>query len=101
MIPDPSQRTMWYFMGDEDRDFHRAGVAQMAWSTDSPPHGCDWPTRGKVAGEIPDGVPADERYRAPGGPTGWDLYGLPPEPPEGRLIEPGGSAPAGSRAEPR
>ena len=91
---------MWYFMGDEDRDFHRAGVAQMAWSTDSPHHRCDWPTRGKVAGEMLEGVPADERYRILAGQKGGPLRPV-PEPPEGRLIEPGGSAPAGSRAEPR
>ena len=38
------------------------GVANMAWSTDYPHHGNDWPYSRKVIGEMLDGVPARERY---------------------------------------
>jgi predicted TIM-barrel fold metal-dependent hydrolase len=38
------------------------GVRNMAWSTDFPHHGCDWPYSRKIAGEMLDGVPADERF---------------------------------------
>jgi hypothetical protein len=34
----------------------------MSWSTDYPHHGCDWPYSRKVAGEMFEDVPADERY---------------------------------------
>jgi predicted TIM-barrel fold metal-dependent hydrolase len=38
------------------------GVRNMAWSTDYPHHGNDWPYSRKVVGEMLDGVPARERY---------------------------------------
>ena len=38
------------------------GVRNMAWSTDFPHHGCDWPYSRKVVGEMMRGVPADERH---------------------------------------
>ena len=38
------------------------GVANMAWSTDYPHHGNDWPYSRKVVGEMFGGVPARERY---------------------------------------
>ena len=38
------------------------GVRNMAWSTDYPHHGNDWPYSRKVVGEMFDGVPAQERY---------------------------------------
>jgi predicted TIM-barrel fold metal-dependent hydrolase len=38
------------------------GVRNMAWSTDYPHHGNDWPYSRKVVGEMLDGVPASERY---------------------------------------
>jgi predicted TIM-barrel fold metal-dependent hydrolase len=41
---------------------HAIGVRNMAWSTDYPHHGCDWPYSRKVAGELLHGVPADERH---------------------------------------
>jgi predicted TIM-barrel fold metal-dependent hydrolase len=47
-------------VGIENR--HRIGVRNMAWSTDYPHHGCDWPYSRKVAGEMLGGVPADERH---------------------------------------
>src|SRR4029453_6519548 len=41
---------------------HAIGVRNMAWSTDYPHHGCDWPYSRKIAGEMLESVPADERY---------------------------------------
>ena len=41
---------------------HAVGVRNMAWSTDYPHHGCDWPYSRKILGEMFDDVPADERY---------------------------------------
>jgi predicted TIM-barrel fold metal-dependent hydrolase len=41
---------------------YEVGVHNMAWSTDFPHHGCDWPYSRKVVGEMLDGVPADERF---------------------------------------
>jgi predicted TIM-barrel fold metal-dependent hydrolase len=41
---------------------HSVGVRNMAWSTDYPHHGCDWPYSRKVASEQLQGVPADERH---------------------------------------
>jgi predicted TIM-barrel fold metal-dependent hydrolase len=38
------------------------GVRNMAWSTDYPHHGNDWPYSRKVVGEMLDGVPARERH---------------------------------------
>ena len=40
---------------------HAVGVKAMAWSTDFPHHGCDWPYSRRVVGEQMQGVPADER----------------------------------------
>ncbi len=41
---------------------HDVGVQNMAWSTDFPHHGCDWPYSRKVVGEMMVGVPQAERY---------------------------------------
>ncbi len=43
------------------RNRYDVGVANMAWSTDYPHHGNDWPYSRKVVGELLDGIPADER----------------------------------------
>jgi predicted TIM-barrel fold metal-dependent hydrolase len=42
---------------------HDVGVNNMAWSTDFPHHGCDWPYSRKVVGEMMVGVPQQERYQ--------------------------------------
>ncbi len=44
------------------RNRYDVGVRNMAWSTDFPHHGCDWPYSRKVVGEMMRGVPADERH---------------------------------------
>ncbi len=44
------------------RNRHEVGVANMAWSTDYPHHGCDWPYSRKVVNEMLRDVPAEERY---------------------------------------
>lgn len=41
---------------------YEIGVQSMAWSTDFPHHGCDWPYSRKIAGELLAGVPADEKF---------------------------------------
>jgi predicted TIM-barrel fold metal-dependent hydrolase len=41
---------------------HEIGARNLAWSTDYPHHGCDWPYSRKVAAEMLDGVSAEERY---------------------------------------
>jgi predicted TIM-barrel fold metal-dependent hydrolase len=41
---------------------HEVGVRNMAWSTDYPHHGCDWPYSRKVASELLCDVPAEERH---------------------------------------
>ena len=46
--------------GIENR--HRVGVRNMAWSTDFPHHGCDWPYSRKVVGEMMSDVSAEERH---------------------------------------
>jgi predicted TIM-barrel fold metal-dependent hydrolase len=51
------------------------GVKNMAWSSDYPHHGCDWPYSRKVIAEMFDGVPADERYQILAGNVA-ELYGL-------------------------
>jgi predicted TIM-barrel fold metal-dependent hydrolase len=38
------------------------GVENMAWSSDFPHHGCDWPYSRKVVAEMFDRVPAAERH---------------------------------------
>ena len=55
---------------------HAVGIRNMAWSTDYPHHGCDWPYSRKVAGEMLIDVPADERYWICAGNM-VELYGLP------------------------
>lgn len=52
------------------------GVRNMAWSSDYPHHGCDWPYSRKVVGEMMDGVPQEERHRICAGNM-VELYGLP------------------------
>ena len=42
---------------------YEVGIANMAWSTDFPHHGCDWPYSRKVVGEMLEGVPAEERWQ--------------------------------------
>jgi predicted TIM-barrel fold metal-dependent hydrolase len=52
------------------------GVRNMAWSTDFPHHGNDWPYSRKVVGEMFDGVPARERHEICAGNV-VRTYGLP------------------------
>ena len=52
------------------------GVRNMAWSTDFPHHGNDWPYSRKVVGEMFDGVPARERHEICAGNI-VRIYGLP------------------------
>jgi predicted TIM-barrel fold metal-dependent hydrolase len=42
---------------------HDVGVDNMAWSTDFPHHGCDWPYSRKVVNEMMVGVPRAERHQ--------------------------------------
>jgi len=58
------------------RNRHSIGVENMAWSTDYPHHGCDWPYSRKVAGEMFEDVPKGEVYQICAGNM-VDLYGLP------------------------
>ncbi len=51
------------------------GVANMAWSSDYPHHGCDWPYSRKVVGEMLDGVPQPERRQICAGNM-VRIYGL-------------------------
>ncbi len=44
------------------RNRYDVGVKNMAWSSDYPHHGCDWPYSRKVISEMMDGVPAEERH---------------------------------------
>ena len=55
---------------------HAIGIRNMAWSTDYPHHGCDWPYSRKVAGEMMADVPAAERYWIEAGNM-VELYDLP------------------------
>ncbi|HXK26007.1 MAG TPA: amidohydrolase family protein [Myxococcota bacterium] len=55
---------------------HAVGIRNMAWSTDYPHHGCDWPYSRKIAGEMMSDVPAAERYWIEAGNM-VELYGLP------------------------
>ena len=57
---------------------YEVGIGNMAWSTDFPHHGCDWPYSRKIVSEMLDGVPADERFRICAGNM-IDLYDLPYE----------------------
>jgi len=65
------------------RNRHAIGVKNMAWSTDYPHHGCDWPYSRKVAGEMFEDVPANEVYEICAGNM-VDIYELPQalEPPK-------------------
>ena len=58
------------------RNRYDIGVQNMAWSTDYPHHGNDWPYSRKVIGEMFDGVPARERYEILAGNM-VRAYGLP------------------------
>ncbi len=58
------------------RNRHEIGVRNMAWSTDYPHHGCDWPYSRKIAGEMLETVPANERYWILAGNM-VELYQLP------------------------
>jgi predicted TIM-barrel fold metal-dependent hydrolase len=58
------------------RNRYDIGVDNMAWSTDYPHHGCDWPYSRKVVAEMFDGVPARERYQICAGNM-VRLYDLP------------------------
>jgi len=42
---------------------YEIGVRNMAWSTDFPHHGCDWPYSRKLVSEMFDSVPAEERFQ--------------------------------------
>jgi predicted TIM-barrel fold metal-dependent hydrolase len=55
---------------------HDVGVRNMAWSTDFPHHGCDWPYSRKVANETLVGVPQAERQLILAGNMAR-IYGLP------------------------
>jgi predicted TIM-barrel fold metal-dependent hydrolase len=55
---------------------HAIGIRNMAWSTDYPHHGCDWPYSRKIAGEMMGDVPASERYWIEAGNM-VELYDLP------------------------
>ncbi len=58
------------------RNRHAIGVKNMAWSTDYPHHGCDWPYSRKLISEMFDSVPADETYQICAGNM-VRLYDLP------------------------
>jgi predicted TIM-barrel fold metal-dependent hydrolase len=58
------------------RNRYDVGVRNMAWSTDFPHHGNDWPYSRKVVGEMFDGVPARERHEICAGNV-VRVYGLP------------------------
>jgi predicted TIM-barrel fold metal-dependent hydrolase len=57
------------------RNRYDIGVRNMAWSSDYPHHGCDWPYSRKVVAELFDGVPQEERQRICAGNM-VELYGL-------------------------
>jgi len=58
------------------RNRHAVGIRNMAWSTDYPHHGCDWPYSRKIVEETMLDVPQDERYWICAGNM-VELYGLP------------------------
>jgi predicted TIM-barrel fold metal-dependent hydrolase len=58
------------------RNRHAIGIRNMAWSTDYPLHGCDWPYSRKIVEESMWDVPASERYWICAGNM-VELYGLP------------------------
>jgi len=55
---------------------HEIGVDNMAWSTDFPHHGCDWPYSRKVVNEMMVNVPRAERHQILAGNM-VRLYDLP------------------------
>ena len=55
---------------------HDVGIRNLAWSTDFPHHGCDWPYSRKVVDEMMVGVPQSERYEMLAGNM-VRIYGLP------------------------
>ena len=55
---------------------HDVGIRNLAWSTDFPHHGCDWPYSRKVVDEMMVGVPQPERYQMLAGNM-VRIYGLP------------------------
>jgi predicted TIM-barrel fold metal-dependent hydrolase len=55
---------------------YEVGIGNMAWSTDFPHHGCDWPYSRKTVGEMLEGVPANERFEICAGNM-IKLYDLP------------------------
>ncbi len=57
------------------RNRYEVGVRNMAWSTDFPHHGNDWPYSRRVVNEMFEGVPAAERYEICAGNM-VRLYGL-------------------------
>ena len=54
---------------------HDIGLDNLAWSTDFPHHGCDWPYSRKVVAEMMVGVPKAERHQIVAG-NAMRLYGL-------------------------
>jgi len=62
---------------------HDVGVRNMAWSTDFPHHGCDWPYSRKVVGDMMVGVPQAERHEILAGNM-VRIYRLPQAPSEAR-----------------
>ena len=58
------------------RNRHAIGIRNMAWSTDYPHHGCDWPYSRKIVEETMLDVPANERYWICAGNM-VELYRLP------------------------
>ncbi len=58
------------------RNRHAVGIRNMAWSTDYPHHGCDWPYSRKIVEETMLDVSANERYWICAGNM-VELYGLP------------------------
>jgi predicted TIM-barrel fold metal-dependent hydrolase len=58
------------------RNRHAIGIRNMAWSTDYPHHGCDWPYSRKIVAETMLDVPEAERYWICAGNM-VERYGLP------------------------
>lgn len=58
------------------RNRHAIGIRNIAWSTDYPHHGCDWPYSRKIVEETMMDVPANERYWICAGNM-VELYKLP------------------------
>jgi predicted TIM-barrel fold metal-dependent hydrolase len=58
------------------RNRHAIGIRNIAWSTDYPHHGCDWPYSRKIVEETMLDVPESERYWICAGNM-VELYKLP------------------------